>query len=90
MKPNKICQSCSMPLNDTALLGTEKDGAKNQEYCTYCYKDGAFVNPNMSLSEMKTLIKEKMGQMHIDPATIKMAEETLPYLKRWSSAKAIL
>lgn len=90
MKPDKICQSCSMPLDSTALMGTEKDGSKSQEYCVYCYKNGQFLSPNMNINEMKTLIREKMGQMHIEPAIIKMAEDSLPHLKRWRPAKAVL
>jgi len=34
----KFCQSCGMPLNPE-VLGTEKDGSKNEEYCTYCYAE---------------------------------------------------
>ncbi len=29
----KFCQSCGMPLSPE-VLGTEKDGSKNEEYCT--------------------------------------------------------
>ena len=38
----KFCQSCGMPLNPE-VLGTEKDGSKNEVYCTYCYADGHFT-----------------------------------------------
>lgn len=40
---NLFCQSCGMPMQTAELLGTEKDGAANRDYCCYCYKDGAFV-----------------------------------------------
>ena len=36
----KFCQSCGMPLTPE-ILGTNADGSKNEEYCIYCYKDGA-------------------------------------------------
>ena len=39
----KFCQSCGMPLTEE-LLGTNADGSKNEDYCIYCYKDGAFTN----------------------------------------------
>lgn len=32
-----------MPLTEE-VLGTEKDGSKNQEFCIYCYKEGAFTS----------------------------------------------
>ena len=38
----KFCQSCGMPMQE-AQYGTEKDGSKNEKYCCYCYKDGAFA-----------------------------------------------
>ena len=38
----KFCQSCGMPLSPE-ILGTNADGSKNEEYCIYCYKDGAFT-----------------------------------------------
>ena len=36
----KFCQSCGMPLTNE-ILGSNADGTKNEEYCIYCYKDGA-------------------------------------------------
>ena len=37
---NKICQSCGMPIADDKLLGTNKDGSINKDYCKYCYQNG--------------------------------------------------
>ena len=39
----KFCQSCGMPLQKNEELGTNHDGSKNEEYCCYCYKDGAWI-----------------------------------------------
>ena len=50
----KFCQSCGMPLNPE-VLGTEKDGSKNEEYCTYCYADGHFT-VECTMDEMLSLI----------------------------------
>ena len=72
-----------MPLDKPELLGTEKDGTKSNEYCTYCYQKGAFINPNMSLDEMKKLVKGQMEKMKIDTGIINMAVSSLPSLKRW-------
>ena len=81
---NKVfCQSCSMPLDNPELLGTEKDGSKNIEYCKYCYENGAFVNPNMSLKEMTSVVITQMEKRNIDPKIIDMAVSSLPNLKRW-------
>lgn len=49
-----------MPLDKPEMMGTEKDGTKSKEYCTYCYQHGAFVNPSMTLPEMTKMVKEQM------------------------------
>lgn len=37
-----FCQCCGMPLRDEEI-SREPDGAFNEEYCKWCYHDGAFV-----------------------------------------------
>jgi len=79
-----ICQSCAMPMENEEDFGTEDDGGRNQEYCKYCFQEGGFTNPGISVEEMtERLIElaEKMGRTKEE--TKKMAEETLPKLKRW-------
>ena len=40
----KFCQCCGMPMGDTdELYGTNADGSKNEEYCKYCFENGAFT-----------------------------------------------
>lgn len=39
-----------MPLSEE-VLGTEADGSKSEEYCIYCYKDGAFTG-DFTMEEM--------------------------------------
>ncbi len=90
MNNRNYCQSCSMPLDNPELSGTEKDGSKNNEYCKYCYENGAFVNPNMNLKEMTNLVITQMEKMNIDSKTIDMAVSSLPNLKRWRTKMASL
>lgn len=91
MEMNHFCQSCSMPLDKPELMGTEKDGVKSTEYCIYCYQNGAFLNPAMSLEEMKVLVKEQMEKQKIDSGKIiNMAVNSLPGLKRWRKAETQL
>jgi len=48
MKTYKFCQSCGMPMKqDLQKGGTEKDGSKNNKYCSYCYKEGEFTSPEV-------------------------------------------
>jgi radical SAM superfamily enzyme len=90
MEQKNFCQSCSMPLDKPELFGTETDGSASNEYCIYCYKNGAFTTPNITLSEMKTLVKQQMEKMKIDSSIINMSVNSLPGLKRWRSTKASL
>ena len=84
MEHNKFCQSCSMPLQP-GMAGTEKDGTPSSEYCKYCYQNGEFTSPSMTLEEMKTLVKNEMQKRNISDDVIQRAEGALPYLKRWRS-----
>ena len=86
MDNKMFCQSCSMPIDDPAMRGTEKDGSKSTEYCSYCYQNGVFINPNITLEEMKTIVKTQMEKRKIDTGIIDMALRSLPLLKRWRMA----
>ena len=72
-----------MPLSSAELLGTEKDGSPKKYFCKYCYENGQFKNPDITLDEMKSQVKSKMEEMKIDTDTINMTVDTLPNLKRW-------
>ncbi len=75
MNQTLICQSCSMPITDIKVRGTEKDGSVSNEYCVHCYKNGAFTKPNASLEEMIELYAPKWGTWMGKPAmTIEQAK----------------
>ena len=63
----KFCQSCSMPLelHGQDVRGSEKDGSQSQIYCSYCYVNGAFVEPDITFEQMvnkgKTAIANGQG-----------------------------
>ena len=42
--PRKLfCQCCGMPLGEDAMISREPDGSFNEDYCKWCYADGAFA-----------------------------------------------
>lgn len=41
-----ICQCCGMPLDD-AVIGRNKDGTLNEDYCKWCYADGTYTYSDM-------------------------------------------
>jgi hypothetical protein len=46
------CGSCGMPLLEEGDAGTEADGSKSARYCTHCYRDGAFAQPDLTRDAM--------------------------------------
>ena len=80
----KLCQSCAMPLTDVKLFGTEKDGNRNEDYCTYCYSNGAFSTPDQTMEQMiDTCIPFMVEQGMDKDDSRKSLESLLPNLKRW-------
>mgnify|MGYP003308943750 CR=1 FL=1 len=51
----KFCQSCGMPLTEE-ILGTNADGSKNEDYCIYCMKDGAFTG-NFTMEKWQNIAR---------------------------------
>ncbi len=73
-----------MPLSkDPQKGGLETDGAKRKLYCSYCYVDGKFVNPEMSVDEMKVMVKDKMKEMGFPGFLAGFFTKGIPKLDRW-------
>jgi len=82
----RYCQSCGMPMGATdELYGTEADGSKSKDYCSYCYADGKFTS-ECTMDEMIEMCIEPMvscnSEMTEDKARA-MMKEFFPALKRW-------
>ncbi|MDR2541748.1 MAG: zinc ribbon domain-containing protein [Candidatus Peribacteria bacterium] len=83
-KESFICQSCSMPLEKEEDYGTNADGSKNEDYCVYCYKDGAFIDNIDSVEEyieMNVPFAQQAGMTKEQMRT--HCEKVFPTLKRW-------
>lgn len=84
-----ICQSCGMPMTIDADFGTNKGGDKNTDYCTYCYKEGAFTE-DLTMDEMIDRCVQYLDEFNKE-ADQKMTKEEavsamkmhFPNLKRW-------
>jgi hypothetical protein len=83
-KTNKFCQSCGMPMNKDPKGGsTNADGSINLTYCSYCYENGQFHSPDMTLEEMKTLVKTKLKEMGVNSLMAWFFTLNIPRLERW-------
>ena len=87
-KETKFCQSCGMTLTDD-VLGTNADGSKNEEYCIYCYKDGAFTG-DFTMEEMAEFCTQFVDEYNKNTGQNLAREEYkqqllqyYPSLKRW-------
>ncbi len=75
-----------MPIDDPEDRGTEKDGSKSKTYCKYCYKDGVFTDPGMTLERMKEITKTEMKKRNLPDNLLEQSLRMLPGLKRWNLA----
>ncbi|WP_297427398.1 zinc ribbon domain-containing protein [Clostridium sp.] len=79
-----MCQSCGLPFNEehAQFIATEQDGSKSI-YCTNCYKDGKFIDPDISMKEMIEIIVPILGRAIGEEEARKEMTTLLPTLKRW-------
>ena len=79
-----ICQCCGMPLSEDEMISRETDGSFNEDYCKWCYADGAFAYPTK-----ESLIDFLIGHVPNPdqlPETARRAQydQGLSQLKHWS------
>jgi hypothetical protein len=78
------CQSCGMPLSkDEKSGGTEADGRKSNQYCSHCYADGKFTDPDLTADQMVEKVRGKMKEMHIPGFLANSFTKNIPMLGRW-------
>lgn len=83
-----ICQSCGMPITEETM-GTNKDGSKNQDYCSYCFMDGHFTK-DLTMEDMIDINLEYIDEYNKDSDKTYTKDEArkellvfMPTLKRW-------
>ena len=76
-----ICQCCGMPLEDS-IIGRNKDGSFNEEYCKWCYADGTYTYSNLDdLIEVCT--KHMVNENFTEDQARSYLKESLPRLNYW-------
>lgn len=76
-----ICQCCGMPLDDTCI-SKEKVGTFNEEYCKWCYADGAFRYHSME--ELINFCVEHMATENWPAEQVRAhMEAVVPKLNHW-------
>jgi hypothetical protein len=86
------CQSCAYPISKLDEFGSNADGSKSNDYCVYCWVDGAFADwckdltvEDMIENNIKHLIEHGYAKTEEDARS--QLREFMPTLKRWKSRK---
>lgn len=81
-----VCQSCGMPLvRDPLGGGTSADGSRTAEYCSHCFLEGRFTEPDITVDEMVAKVEERMRSMDLPGFLARRFTEGIPLLRRWRS-----
>ena len=76
-----VCQCCGMPLEDE-MLGRDKDGSLNEQYCKWCYADGTFTYSNME-DLIEVCVKNMTSEEFPEEQVRAYLTEMLPTLDYW-------
>ncbi|MFB9277835.1 zinc ribbon domain-containing protein [Cohnella cellulosilytica] len=80
------CQSCGMPLTGPDVQGTDESGGLTEEYCIYCYENGAFTQPDFKMEDMIGFCVPFLVEQGLEEkAARELLAGSLPGLKRWAS-----
>ena len=82
--PDHYCQSCGMMFTGSGQHGHEADGTETEDYCRWCYEDGAYTYETTMddmIEECAPRMAEAMGWTVDESASLLGA--VLPTLERW-------
>jgi len=83
-KTYKNCQSCGMPLKkDAKGGGTNADGTTSAMYCSHCYENGKFLQPDITAQQMQEFVVGKLKEMKFPGFLAKFFTKGIPKLERW-------
>ncbi len=76
-----VCQCCGMPLED-AIIGRNKDGSLNEDYCKWCYADGTYTYSDMD-ELIDVCVRHMAGEGFTEEQARAYLKQTLPTLDYW-------
>lgn len=84
MEDKNRCQSCGMPLGE-GFHGTNSDQSANNDYCKLCYRNGKFIQPELTVHDMiKLSINNMTTELHFPLEKAEdLANSVIPRLRRW-------
>ncbi|MFQ5442912.1 MAG: zinc ribbon domain-containing protein [Thermodesulfobacteriota bacterium] len=80
------CQSCGIIIKNASEFGKTATGVIAVDYCRFCYKDGQFTEPDITMEEMIEKVAKTMSEQRRVPLekAKEAVKESLPKLKRWA------
>ena len=78
-----VCQCCGMPLDDS-LIGRNKDGSLNEDYCKWCYADGTYTYSDMD-DLIEVCVKHMAGENFTEEQARAYMKQVLPTLNYWKN-----
>jgi hypothetical protein len=80
-----FCQSCGMPMESPEDFGRGQNGFRVDHFCRYCFANGAFTEPDISMEAMLDKCASVMAQkgIHGSASGRALMAGVLPRLKRW-------
>ena len=82
-----ICQCCGMPLEDDAIMGRDRDGALNENYCKWCYADGTYTYHDMD-DLLDVCVRNMVGESFTEEQARAYMKALLPGLDYWKNFDA--
>ena len=71
---------------DEKAGGTEADGSRSTRFCSHCYADGRFVQPDITAAQMQERVRGKIIEMGFPKFLAGFFSRKIPKLERWSAA----
>ena len=76
-----VCQCCGMPMDD-GMIGRDKDGTLNEDYCQWCYADGTYTYSDMD-NLIDVCVPHMVAQGFTEEQARTYMKEKLPTLDYW-------
>ena len=77
-----VCQCCGMPLDDDSIIGHDKDGSINENYCKWCYADGQYTYSDMD-DLIDVCVKHMANENFSEAQVREYMKNMLPNLDYW-------
>ena len=76
-----ICQCCGMPLEDE-IIGRNRDGSLNEDYCKWCYADGTYTYHDMD-ALIDVCVQHMVNENFSEEQARAYMKQVLPQLDYW-------